>query len=187
MLKISLILKKAYIEFSDRVKPGLLGRNWDFRLWLQLQASKAFLVWIQHLNELAPKWFGALKTENRCFICTIVFLHQQSWDVAKWWIGWIVGHVQRSLRSLDLHTNEENYVHMPQPWASEGGTRWPRPPLEFEIISKKRLLFQFRWIKTKLYHFGPPWKKFWENPLVVPSGKNPSDAHDPYPWSPAIS
>jgi len=40
-------------------------------------------------------------------------------------------------------------------------------PLEFEIISKKRLFFQFRGVETKFHHFCPPRKKFWENPLLA--------------------
>jgi len=39
--------------------------------------------------------------------------------------------------------------------------------LDFEIIGKKRLFFQFRGVKNKFQHFGTPWKKFWENPLLV--------------------
>ena len=32
---------------------------------------------------LAPKWFGALKTECHCLICTIAIFHQHRWGVAK--------------------------------------------------------------------------------------------------------
>jgi len=49
--------------------------------------------------------------------------------------------------------------------------------LDFEIIGKKRLFFQFRGVKNKFHHFPPPWKKIWENPLLAAPGKNPSDAH----------
>jgi len=45
------------------------------------------------------------------------------------------------------------------------------PPLDFEIISKKRLFFQFRGIKTNFTAFGPPRKKFRENPLLAPPWK----------------
>jgi len=54
----------------------------------------------------------------------------------------------------------------------------PSPPLDFEIISKKRLFFQFRGVKQISLLLAPSWKKFWENPLLVPPGKIPSDAHD---------
>jgi len=47
------------------------------------------------------------------------------------------------------------------------GGAWP--PLGFEIISKKRLFFQFRGVKTKFHHFCSHWKKFWGNPLLAPS------------------
>ena len=45
------------------------------------------------------------------------------------------------------------------------------PPLNFEIISQKRLFFQFQGVKTNFTTFAPPWKKFWENPLVLPQEK----------------
>jgi len=44
-------------------------------------------------------------------------------------------------------------------------------PLNFEIISKKRLFFQFRGVKNKFHHFWPPWKKFGENLLLPPLEK----------------
>ena len=34
-------------------------------------------------------------------------------------------------------------------------------PLNFEIISKKRLVFQFRGVKTKFHNFCPPLEKIW--------------------------
>ena len=50
------------------------------------------------------------------------------------------------------------------------GGLWP--PLDFEIISKKRLFFQFRGVKTKFHRFMvSPWKKFWENPVLAPPWK----------------
>ena len=58
------------------------------------------------------------------------------------------------------------------------GGRGGLAPLDFEIISKKRLFFQFRGVKNKFHHFWPLWKKVWENSLLLPPGKNPSDAHD---------
>jgi len=61
---------------------------------------------------------------------------------------------------LSLHT-----------WASEGG---PWPPVDFEIISKKGYFFKFEGLKLNFTIFGSPWKK-WENPLLPPPGKNPSD------------
>ena len=58
------------------------------------------------------------------------------------------------------------------------GAGRPFHPLYFEIISKKRLFFHFRGVKTKFYHFWlPPEKKIWEIPYWLPLGKNPSDAH----------
>ena len=45
------------------------------------------------------------------------------------------------------------------------GGRGAFSPLDFEIISIKRLFFQFRKVKNKFHHFWP-----------LP-GKNPSDAH----------
>ena len=48
------------------------------------------------------------------------------------------------------------------------GTGGPWPLLDFEIISKKRLFFQFRGVKIKFHHFWPPLEKVWENPLLPP-------------------
>jgi len=45
------------------------------------------------------------------------------------------------------------------------------PNYNFEIISKKRLFFQFRGIKNKFHHIWPPWNKFWEYLLLAPPGK----------------
>jgi len=42
-----------------------------------------------------------------------------------------------------------------------GEQRGAFPPLDFEIISKKRLFFQFRRVKTKFH-----------SPLLPPPGKN---------------
>ena len=48
----------------------------------------------------------------------------------------------------------------------------PTPPLDFETIGKKTFFCQFRGLKTKFHHFcPPPWKKFWENPLLHPLEK----------------
>jgi len=44
-------------------------------------------------------------------------------------------------------------------------------PLDFEIISNKRLFFQFRGIKNKFHHFWPPLEKIWENLLLSPLKK----------------
>jgi len=38
------------------------------------------------------------------------------------------------------------------------------PTLDFEIISKKRLFFQFRGVKSKFHHIWPPWKKSFRRP-----------------------
>jgi len=51
-------------------------------------------------------------------------------------------------------------------------------PPDFEKISKKCLFFQFRRVKTKFHHFGPPpGKNFGKMPYWSPLGKNHSDAH----------
>jgi len=51
-------------------------------------------------------------------------------------------------------------------------------PLDFEIIGKKRLFFQFRGIKNKFHHFWPsPGKIFGKIPYCPSPGKIPSDAH----------
>jgi len=47
------------------------------------------------------------------------------------------------------------------------------------MISKKRLFSISRGKKQISPLLAPPWKKFWEIPLLAPPGKNPSDAHDP--------
>ena len=54
----------------------------------------------------------------------------------------------------------------------ERGTGGALVPLDFEIISKERLFFLFRRVKNKFHHFWPPWKKFWENPLLSPRKKS---------------
>ena len=79
-----------------------------------------------------------------------------------------------------LQRTHRNYVHKSSsllPWASEGGGRGSLDPLDFVIISKKWLFFQFRGVKSKFHHFLPPGKKYYENPLLIPPGKTPSDAH----------
>jgi len=69
--------------------------------------------------------------------------------------------------------NEQIKKKMPcLPWSSEGraGGRWP--PLDFEIISKKRLFFQFRVGKNKFHHFWPPLEKiFGKYPTATPPWK----------------
>ena len=40
-------------------------------------------------------------------------------------------------------------------------------PLDFEIISKKRLFFQFRRVKTKFHNFCPPLEKILPTPMVA--------------------
>jgi len=37
-------------------------------------------------------------------------------------------------------------------------------PLDFEIIGKKKLFFQFPGLKTKFHHFWSPWKNFGKIP-----------------------
>ena len=60
---------------------------------------------------------------------------------------------------------------------ARGVCRGPWPPLDFEIVRKKGVFFNFEWKKQISQLLAPPWKKFWENPLLVPPGKYPSDAH----------
>ena len=77
-------------------------------------------------------------------------------------------------------------------WAGTGRTRpplpktWilkiskssgPRPHLDFENFSKKKLFFLFRVVKSKFRHFFPPLEKLWKNPRVPPPGKKSFDAH----------
>jgi len=59
----------------------------------------------------------------------------------------------------------------------KGGQGEPWPLLDFEIISKKRLFFQFIEVKTKFHHFWPPLVKILGKSLLVPPGKNPFDVH----------
>ena len=59
-----------------------------------------------------------------------------------------------------------------------GGRGEPWPPLHFEIISKKRLVFQFRGVKKQISPLlAPPGKNFGKIPYCSPPWKNPSDAH----------
>ena len=63
-------------------------------------------------------------------------------------------------------------------WASEGGGAGEAqaPLLDFEIISKKRLFFQFLGVKNKFHRFWPPLEKILGKSPTGPPGKNPSDA-----------
>jgi len=55
---------------------------------------------------------------------------------------------------------------------SEGGSGGDLPPLDFETISKKRLIFQFRGVKNKFHHFWPlPGKNFGKIPYWLPLEK----------------
>jgi len=58
-------------------------------------------------------------------------------------------------------------------WASERGGRGGLGLLlDFEIIGKKRLFFQFRGVKTKFNHFWPPpGKNFGKIPYLPPLEK----------------
>jgi len=51
------------------------------------------------------------------------------------------------------------------------------PPWILKLLAKKGCFFNFEGQKPNFTTFGPPWKKFWENPLLIPPGKNLSDAH----------
>jgi len=55
--------------------------------------------------------------------------------------------------------------HIITAWASEGGGREPWPPLDFEIISKKRLFFHFEGQKTSFTTFGPHLEKILPTPM----------------------
>jgi len=46
----------------------------------------------------------------------------------------------------------------------------PRPPLDFKIIGKKRLSFNFEGVKTKFHHVCPPLEKFLGKSPPVPPG-----------------
>jgi len=56
------------------------------------------------------------------------------------------------------------------------GAGGPRPPLHFENFSKKGCFLSFEWEKINFTTFAPL-EKIWKNSLVLPPGKNPSDAH----------
>jgi len=89
-------------------KAGLRSRNSNFKLWLQ--TSDVFDCrsgsYIQKRLATATKWFGQLKTEKHCLICTFALLYQHRWFVTKWCVWWIMEHVEKSLRILDLHRKE---------------------------------------------------------------------------------
>jgi len=72
-------------------KAGLHSRNSNFRLWLQ--TSEVSDSWsgsnIHKLLASATKWFGQLKIEKHCLICTFVLLHQHRCGVTKWCVWWI--------------------------------------------------------------------------------------------------
>ena len=58
------------------------------------------------------------------------------------------------------------------PSTNMGVGRGGNGPLDFEILSKKSCFLNFEWEKANLTTF-----HHWKNPLVAPSGKDPSDAH----------
>jgi len=57
------------------------------------------------------------------------------------------------------------------------GSRGDQAPLGFEVISKKRLFFQFRGVKTNFTTFGSLLENNLGKSPTTPPGKNPSDAH----------
>jgi len=57
-----------------------------------------------------------------------------------------------------------------QSWVSEWGRN-------LKISPKKGCFLSFEWQKTNFTTFGQHLKNIWKNPLVVPPGKNPSEAH----------
>jgi len=60
----------------------------------------------------------------------------------------------------------------------ERGGQGASAPLDFEIICKKRLFFQFRGVKNKFHRFWPPpGKNVGKIPYCPPPRKNPSDTH----------
>ena len=84
---------------------------------------------------------------------------------------------QEDLLHQCFRSTKELYQY-DQTWASEGGRRrGSSHPLHFEIISKKRLFFQFRGVKTKFHHFWPPLENILGKSPTGPPWKNPSDAH----------
>jgi len=51
-------------------------------------------------------------------------------------------------------------------------------PWILKVLTKK-VFFSISRGKHQLSPFlAPPWKKFWENPILAHPGKNPSDGHD---------
>jgi len=67
-----------------------------------------------------------------------------------------------------------HHKYMKLTWGLERGAL---PPWILRLLAKKGCFFNFEGLKRNFTTFGPPWKKFWENPLLAPPGKNPSDAH----------
>jgi len=62
------------------------------------------------------------------------------------------------------------------------GVRGALTTLDFEIISKKKLFFDFEGQKPKFTNFGPPLEKNWENPLLAPPWKKSFRR----PWSQCV-
>jgi len=60
----------------------------------------------------------------------------------------------------------------------KGGRGGPWFHWILKLASKKGCFFSFEWEKTNFTIFAHPLEKFWKNPLVLPPGKNLSDAHD---------
>jgi len=60
-------------------------------------------------------------------------------------------------------------------WASEGGEGGAKTPWILKLLAKK-VVFPISRGKNQISPLLVPRKKFWENPLLAPPGKNPSDA-----------
>jgi len=126
-------------------KAGLRNRNSNFRLWLE--TSEVFDSRsgsnIQKRLATNTKWFGQLKTEKLCFICTFVLLHQHRWSVTKWCVWWIVEHVQK-IGEAPIYTEGSMAVEkifsrwwpnaFLQGWANSG-------EISFYQLETKRLTF----------------------------------------------
>jgi len=90
-VSLHILLHKRWVSTTD-VEPELK---------FQAPAPGIESFWHRLQNDLV-QW----KLKN------IVLLQQHRWGVAKSYIWWIAGHLQKSLRSPDLHTTMKNtYTH----------------------------------------------------------------------------
>jgi len=89
------------------------------------------------------------------------------------WLLWCFCLLAESYETINHYHCETKYavqhkrqIEQVHSWASGQGAL---VPLDFEIISKKRLFFQFRGAKTEFHHFWtPPGKNFGKIPYCPP-------------------